>query len=134
MLLIITENLVGSASKISSSTMGLICPSFGINISSSTVLLTSFSVLITNDFISKLKIRYAKLRFWIIVITLLYEKTLKQSMIAKEKDEKEAQEYKKIYNHYIDNRSEIMKKTSFKGEGIFGDDISIDKVWSRTNN
>ena len=80
-LLIITEILVGSASAVGSSTMGLINPGAGIIISSSTALLTSIAILITNEYISKLKIRYTKLRDWIIVITLLYEKTLKQSMV-----------------------------------------------------
>ena len=125
-LLIITEILVGSASAVGSSTMGLINPGAGIIISSSTALLTSIAILITNEYISKLKIRYTKLRDWINVITLLYEKTLKKSMFDKKIDEKEAQELKKIYNHYIDKRSEIMKNTQFKVEDVFGDVISKD--------
>ena len=125
-LLIITEILVGSASTISSSTMGLINPGASIIISSSTALLTSIAILITNEHISKLKIRYTKLKDWINVITLLYEKTLKQSMVDKKIDEKEAQELKKIYNHYLDKRKEIMKNTSFKVEDVFGDLISKD--------
>ena len=125
-LLIITEILVGSASAVGSSTMGLIIPGAGIIISSSTALLTSIAILITNEYISKLKIRYTKLRDWINVITLLYEKTLKQSMVEKKIDEKEANELKEIYNHYIDKRSEIMKNTSFKVEDIFGEVISKD--------
>ena len=76
--------------------MGLINPGAGIIISSSTALLTSFAILITNEYISKLKIRYTKLRVWLNVITLLYEKTLKQSMVDEKIDEKEAQELKKI--------------------------------------
>ena len=28
---------------------------------------------------------------------------------------------KKIYNHYLDERREIMKNTSFKVEDVFGD-------------
>ena len=125
-LLIITEILVGAGSAVGSSTMGLINPGAGIIISSSTALLTSIAILITNEYISKLKIRYTKLKDWINVITLLYEKTLKQSMIDKKIDEKEAQELKKIYNHYIDKRSEMMKNTSFKVEDVFGDIISKD--------
>ena len=80
-LFIITEFLVGSGSAIGSSAMSLINPGAGIIISSSTALLTSIAILITNEYISKLKIRYTKLRDWINVITLLYEKTLKESMI-----------------------------------------------------
>ena len=110
-LIIITEILVGTGSAVGSSTMGLINPSVGIVISSSTALLTSIAILITNEYISKMKIRYTKLKDWINVITLLYEKTLKQSMIDKKIDEKEALELKKNYNHYIDKKSEIMKNT-----------------------
>ena len=127
-LLIITEILVGTGSAVGSSTMGLINPSVGIVISSSTALLTSIGILITNEYISKLKILYTKLKDWINVFTLLYEKTLKQSMIDKKIDEKEALELKKIYNHYIDKRSEIMKNTSFKVEDVFGDFISKDSI------
>ena len=127
-LLIITEILIGSGSAIGTSTMGLINPSVGIVISSSTALLTSIAILITNEYVSKLKIRYTKLRDWINVITLLYEKTLKESMIDKKIDEKEANQLKQIYNHYIDKKSEIMKNTQFKVEDIFGDVISKDSI------
>ena len=82
-LLIITELLVGSGSAIGTSTMSLLNPSIGIVLTSSTGLLTSIAILITNEYISKLKTRYTKLRDWISVITLLYEKTLKESMIDK---------------------------------------------------
>ena len=82
-LLIITEILAGSASAVGSSTMSLINPGAGNIISSSTALLTSIAILITNEYISKLTIRYTKLRDLINVITLLYEKTLKQSMVGK---------------------------------------------------
>ena len=125
-LLIITEILIGAGSAVSSSTLGLINPGAGIIISSSTALLTSIAILITNEYITKLKIRYTKLRDWINVITLLSEKTLKQSMVDKKIDEKEALELRNIYNHYIDKRSEIMKNTSFKVEDVFGDVISKD--------
>ena len=106
--------------------MGLINPGAGIIFSSSTALLTSIAILITNEDISKLKIRYTKLRDWIIVITLLYEKILKQSMVDKKIDEKEALELKKICNQYFDKRKEIMKNTSFKVEDVFGDLIGED--------
>ena len=41
-------------------------------------------------------------------------------------DEKEAQELKKIYNHYLDKRKDIMKNTQFKVEVTFGNVISKD--------
>ena len=86
MLLIITEILVGLASAVGTSTMGLINFGAGKIISSSTALLTSIAILVINKYLSKLKIRYTKLREWNNVITLLYEKTLKQSMVDKKID------------------------------------------------
>ena len=47
-------------------------------------------------------------------------------MVDKKIDEKEAQELKKIYNHYLDKRKDIMKNTQFKVEDVFGDVISKD--------
>ena len=127
-MLIITEILIGSGSAIGSSAMSLINPGAGTIISSSTDLLTSIAILITVEYISKLKIRYTKLRDWVNVITLFYEKTLKESMIDKKIDQKEAEQLKKIYNHYIDKRKEIMKNTSFKVEDVFGDVNSKDSI------
>ena len=97
-----------------------------IVITSSTALLTSLAILITNEYVSELKLRYTKLRDWINIITILYEKTLNQPMIEKKTDEKEALELKKIYNHYIDKRKQIMDSTKFKVEDLFGDVISKD--------
>ena len=56
------------------------------------------------------------------------KKTLKESMIDKKIDEKEANQLKQIYNHYVDKKSEIMKNTSFKVEDIFTDVISKDTI------
>ena len=69
-----------------------------------------------------------KLRDWINSITFLYEKTLKGSMVDKKSDEKEALEFKKIYNHYLDRRKEIMTSTQFKVEDIFVDLLSEDFI------
>ena len=118
--------MIGSGSAKGTSTMGLINPGAGVNISSSTALLTSIAILITNEYIAKLKIRYTKLTDCINVMTLLYEKTLKSSMVDKKNDQKEAGELKKIYNHYLDTRKDFMKNTKFKVEDIFGDVISKD--------
>ena len=49
-------------------------------------------------------------------------------MIDKKIDEKEFIELKKIYNHYLDKRKEIMNSTKFKVEDIFGDVISKDSI------
>ena len=55
-------------------------------------------------------------------------KTLKQSMIDKKIDQKEAEQLKQIYNHYVDKKSEIMKNAQFKVEDIFTDVISKDTI------
>ena len=68
------------------------------------------------------------MRDWINVITLLYEKTLKESIIDKKIDQKEADQLKQIYNHYVDKKSEIMKNTQFKVEEIFNDVIHKDTI------
>ena len=70
-LLIITEILLGSGSAISTSTMSLKSPSIGIVLTSSTASLTSIASLIANENISKLKLRYTKLRDFINFITIL---------------------------------------------------------------
>ena len=127
-LLLITEVLIESGSAVSTSTMLLINPSIGIVLTSSTALLTSIAILINNEYKSKLKLRFRKLRNWIKVKTLLYEKTLKESMIDKKIDQKEAEKLRQIYNHYIDKKKDIMKSTKFKVENTFGDVISKDSI------
>ena len=116
--------MLRSGSAITTSTISSINPSIVIVLTSSTALLTSIAILITNEEISKLKIRYTKLRDWINFITLLYEKTLKEPMVDKQIDEKEAEELKKFHNHYLDKRTEIMKNASFKVEDVFDNLIS----------
>ena len=58
LLLIITEILLESGSAITTSTLSIINPSVGIVISSKTALLNSVAISITNENISKLKLRY----------------------------------------------------------------------------
>ena len=60
-------------------------------------------------------------------MTLLYQKTLKQSMIDKYINQKEAEEIKKIFNQNFDKRKEIMKNSPFKVQDIFGDITNTDK-------
>ena len=47
-------------------------------------------------------------------------------MVDKKIDEKEALELKKTFNHYLDKRKEVTKKTQFKVEDAFGDVLSKD--------
>ena len=49
----ITGLLIGSGSAIGTPTMSLINPSIGIVLNSSTALLTSIAILITNEYMSK---------------------------------------------------------------------------------
>ena len=127
--MIITAFSLGSASILHSSTLAVLNPSAGIIIISiSKALLNSIAILTTNEFISKLKILYTKLGDWIKVITLLYEKILKTSMIHRKIDEKETLDFKKIYNQYVDKRKEIMKNTLFRVEDVFGDVLSKDSI------
>ena len=43
-------------------------------------------------------------------------------------DQREAEELKKIYNHYLDERKEIMTNTRLKVEDIFGNLIFKDSI------
>ena len=56
--------MLGSGSAITISTLSVVNPSVGIVLLSSKALLTSIAILITNERISKLKIRYTKRRDW----------------------------------------------------------------------
>ena len=115
---------LGSGSPRTTSSLSLINPSICIVLVSSTALLTSIAILVTNEHVSNIGIRFTKLRDWINVITLIYEKTWKQKLIEKNIDEIEALELREIYNRYLDKRRDIMKNTQFKAENIFGDKIS----------
>ena len=57
MFLIITEIMLGSGSAITTSTISITNPNIGTVLTSSTALLTSIAILITNEYFSKLKIR-----------------------------------------------------------------------------
>ena len=53
---------------------------------------------------------------------------MKESTIDKKINEKESEQLKQIYNHYVDKKSEIMKNTQFKVEDVFTDVISKDTI------
>ena len=110
---------VGGLSVGSGLTIYGIAPA-GMVTASGLSFLSSISTLFTNENFSKLGIRYTKLGDWIKVTTLLYEKTLKESMIDKRIDEKECEKLRSIYNHYIKKQDEIKKSTPFTVEEVFG--------------
>ena len=92
----------------------------GVPIASASAFIASIATLITNEYLSKQKARYTKLRDWINLITLLFEKALNQSLIDKKIDEKEGEELKQIYNHYLEKRKDIMNSTKSSVEDVFG--------------
>ena len=49
-------------------------------------------------------------------------------MVDKKIDQKEADQLKQIYNHYVDKNSEIMKNTSFRVKDVFNDVISKETI------
>ena len=127
-LLIITETVVGSGLAINTSTMSIINQNIVIALPSSTALLTSIAILITNEWMSQLKISYTKLRDWTNLITILFEKAINQSLIYEKIDQKEADELKENHNHYLDKSNEIMKSTEFRVEDNFDYVISKDSI------
>ena len=127
--MIVSEILIAGVGLIvrSGLTISELAPG-GVLCAGSISFLSSISTLITNEYISNLKIRYAKLGDWINVIAFLYEKTLNSSMIDNKIDEEEALVFEKICLHYLDKRKEIKKNTQFKVEDIFGGKINEDNI------
>ena len=52
----------------------------------------------------------------------------KNLWLIKKIDEKESEQLKQIYNHYVDKKSELMKNTQFKFVEVFTDVISKDTI------
>ena len=92
----------------------------GIPVIASSGLLISIAVTVFNEYISKLKERYIRLRSFVKKIRVDYEKVLKKSMADKVIDEKEGIELKKIYDFYLNNQKKIMNETKVSVEDIFG--------------
>ena len=118
----ILEILAGASGVVVGSTLTAtgVGTQTGVPIAGVSSLVISVAVLFTNEYFSRLKSRYQKLRVHIKMIKLLYEKTLKKSLVDKKIDEKESEELKSIYNHYITKRKEIIENTKFTVEDIFG--------------
>ena len=119
-VLIKSEFSKGSSSTMVSSKLSIGNPSNGIPTASRSALITSIANFSRNENISKMKVRYTKLGDWINVITLLYEKTLEQSILYKKTVEKKAHELKAFYNENRDKRIENLKVSQFTVEAVFG--------------
>ena len=70
--------------------------SIGVPIAVFSSLPANGATLITNGCFSELTLRLTKLKVWINIIAILYEETLKKSMLYEKVDEKERKERKKI--------------------------------------
>ena len=81
--LTISETLIWSSSTLASSTLLNFNPSIVILIAGSSALITKIAILMTVEKISMTKLQDTTLGDWMNVVSLLYEKTLKQSMIEK---------------------------------------------------
>ena len=93
----------------------------GVPVIATSGLLISIAVTANNEYISKLKERYIRLRTFVNKIRVDYEKVLKKSMADKVIDEKEGLELKKIYDFYLNNQKKITSETNVSVEDIFGD-------------
>ena len=118
----VLEVLTGASGVVVGSTLTAtgVGATIGVPIAGVSAFIASIATLITNEYLSKRKARYTKLRDHVNMITLLYEKTLTKSMVDKKIDEKEGEELKQIYNHYLEKRKDIMKSTKFSVEEVFG--------------
>ena len=125
--IIVLEILTGSTGVIVGSTLTAtgVGASIGVPIAGASAFIASIATLITNEYLSKQKARYIKLRDWINITSLLYEKTLQKSLIDKKIDEKEGEELKQIYNHYLEKKKDIMNSTKFSVQDVFS---SSDKL------
>ena len=57
-------------------------------------------------------------------------------MIDKKIDEKEGEELKQIYNHYLEKKKDIMNSTKFSVEDVFGkttDNITGEQIQKLNN-
>ena len=80
-LLNITEISKGTNFTLVSSTFSIFNTTIAIPIASSFALFTLKPILKTSEYVSKLKLGYVKIRDWINIISLLYEKTMKKSIV-----------------------------------------------------
>ena len=92
----------------------------GVPVIATSGLLISIAVTAINEYISKIKERYIRLRTFVNKIRVDYEKVLKKSMADKVIDEKEGLELKKIFEFYLNNQKKIMSETKVSVEDIFG--------------
>ena len=109
----ITDFLPGYSSTLVSSTLSFVNVGIGTPIASCSFLITSVKILIESEVMSNYKIRINNLGDWINVFNLRKGKTLKQSVIDRTLEQKEADEEKVIPNPHLIKRSDFLKKNSY---------------------
>ena len=72
--LVLSEILLGSSLIIVFSTLSFVKHSNVVSIAITSAMITSIAILVTNYYVPKLKLRYTKMKDWVNVISLLYEK------------------------------------------------------------
>ena len=116
----IISGILGVSSGITLTATGVGAVS-GVLVIASSGLLILIAVTVINEYISKLKERFIRLRTFVNKIRVNFEKiVLKKSMADKVIDEKEGLELKKIYDFYLNNQKKIMNETKVSVEDIFG--------------
>ena len=108
----VLEILTGASGVVVGSTLTAtgVGATIGVLIAIVSAFIASIATVITNEYLPKRKARYTKLRDHVNMITLLYEKTLTKSMADKKIDEKEGEELKQIYNHYLEKKEGYYEK------------------------
>ena len=91
----------------------------GVPIIGASGLLISIALTIINEYISRLKERYLRLRTFANKIRVDYDEVLKKSLVDEIIEEKEGVELK-IYDYYLNNQKKFMSETKISVEDIFG--------------
>ena len=81
----------------------------------------SLSSLITSFYLEKYKLKCVKIKNYINITILLYEKTMKNALKDNKKDENEGKDLKDIYQYYLNHKADIEKSFQFKVEDVFKD-------------
>ena len=81
----------------------------------------SLSSLITSFYLEKYKLKCVKIKNYINITILLYEKTMKNALKDNKIDENEGKDLKDIYQYYLNHKADIKKSFQFKVEDVFKD-------------
>ena len=94
----------------------------GIPLSTASFVLTIAS-MIMHAYLDSVKIRNRKIRDFINLTVLLYEKTMKKALQDNTINEQEQRELKDIYQHYLNKKDDVKKSTQFDVKEVFKDSL-----------